>query len=194
MESIEEIKKRYGVKERKLLYSYTEGYIGKNVYEVTLNDGTVRRSEQILKGKGKGDAVIIIPLTEEGKFVIIIESRPNVKGGSAVEFPAGMVDPGEDHKTAAKRELEEETGYVSDDLEELEWHYQDQGCSQAVIKTFIARNCKKVTKQNLDADENISSIEMTYDEVTELIKSNEIADSGSRLAYMTYTLKKERKI
>jgi ADP-ribose pyrophosphatase len=194
MESIEEIKKRYGVVDRKLLYSYTEGYIGKNVYEVTLKDGTKKISEQILKAKGKGDAAVIVPLTEEGKFVIIVESRPNVPGGYAVEFPAGMVDPGEDHKAAAKRELEEETGYVTDDLEELEWHYQDQGCSQAVIKSFLARNCKKVAKQNLDEDETISSIEMTYDEVTELIKNNEIADSGSRLAYMTYTLKKERKI
>ena len=194
MNSIEEIKEKYKVKERKLLYSYNEGYIGKNVYEVTLNDGRVRKSEQILKNNRRGDAVIIIPLTEEGKFVIIVESRPNVPDTVAVEFPAGMVDPGEEPIESAKRELREETGYVSDDLEELEWHYQDQGCSGAVIRTFIARNCKKLEKQNLDEDECIDSIEMSYDEVTELIKNNEIADSGSRLAYMTYTIKKERKI
>lgn len=194
MDSIEEIKSKYKVKERKLLYSYNEGYIGKNVYEVTLNDGSVKHSEQILKNNRRGDAVIIIPLTEEGKFVIIIESRPNVVDTVAVEFPAGMVDPGEDYIDAAKRELEEETGYVSDELEELEWHYQDQGCSGAVIKTFIAKNCKKLSDQHLDDTECIDSIEMTYDEVAELVRTNEIADSGSRLAFMTYTLKKERKL
>ncbi len=194
MNSIEQIKDKYRVKERKLLYSYNKGYIGKNVYEVTLNDGSVKYSEQILKNNRRGDAVIIIPLTDEGKFVIIIESRPNVEDTVAVEFPAGMVDPGEDYIDAAKRELEEETGYVSDDLEELEWHYQDQGCSGAVIKTFIARNCKKLSTQHLDETECIDSLEMTYEEVQEMIKNNEIADSGSRLAFMTYTLKKERKI
>ena len=51
MSSIEELKERYRVRDRKLLYTYQEGYIGKNVYEVTLNDGTVKRSEQILKNK-----------------------------------------------------------------------------------------------------------------------------------------------
>ena len=35
---------------------------------------------------------------------------------------------------------------------------------------------------------------MTFDEVKELVSTNEIADSGSRLAFMTYTLKKEGKI
>lgn len=194
MYSIEDARKKYGVKERKLLYSYTQGYIGKNVYEVTLNDGTVKHSEQILKAKGRGDAVVIVPLTEEGKFVIIIESRPNVPGGVAIEFPAGMVDSGEDYKDAARRELEEETGYISDDLEELEWHFQDQGCSQAVIKTFIARNCKKISEQRLDDTENIDPVEMTYEEVRDLVSKNEIADSGSRIAFMTYTLKKERKL
>ena len=194
MSSIEEIKEKYKVKERKLLYSYNQGYIGKNVYEVTLNDGSIKHSEQILKNNCRGDAVIIIPITEEGKFVIIVESRPNIEETVAIEFPAGMVDSGEDYVVAAKRELEEETGYVSDDFEELEWHYQDQGCSGAVIKTFIAKNCKKISSQHLDETECIESIEMTFDEVKELVSTNEIADSGSRLAFMTYTLKKEGKI
>ncbi len=33
-----------------------------------------------------------------------------------LEFPAGMVDPGEDAKETAKRELLEETGYTSQSI------------------------------------------------------------------------------
>ena len=70
----EEIKERYRVKSKKLISSYSNGYIGKNVYEVILNDGTVKKVEQILKNKENGDAVVIIPITEENRFVVIIES------------------------------------------------------------------------------------------------------------------------
>lgn len=191
MSSIEELKERYRVRDRKLLYTYQEGYIGKNVYEVTLNDGTVKRSEQILKNKGNGDAVVIIPVTELNRFVIIIEARPVTPEEVAIEFPAGMVDPGEDYKTAAKRELEEETGYTSDNLIELEWHYQDQGCSKAVIKTFVALDCKKVSKQHLDEGERIESIEMDYEQVKKLVLTNQMADANSKIAFMTYDLKRD---
>ena len=147
MKNLEELKEKYRIKDRKFLYSYTDGYIGKNVYQVTLNDGTVKTTEQILKNKSNGDAVVIIPITEQNRFVIIIESRPNTKDGVALEFPAGMVDSNETFEQAALRELEEETGYISDKLIELEWHYQDQGCSKAIIKTFVALGCKKIKDQ-----------------------------------------------
>lgn len=192
MKTIEELKEKYLIKDRKLLYSYTEGYIGKNVYQVTLNDGTVKKSEQILKNKRNGDAVVIIPVTELNRFVIIIESRPNVENGVAIEFPAGMVDPNESFATAALRELEEETGYTSSNLIELEWHYQDQGCSKAIIKTFVALNCKKIKEQNLGQNENISFIEVDENELNELYNQNELQDANSKIAYLTYTLKKTK--
>lgn len=192
MKTIEELKEKYLIKDRKLLYSYTEGYIGKNVYQVTLNDGTVKKSEQILKNKRNGDAVVIIPVTELNRFVIIIESRPNVENGVAIEFPAGMVDPNESFETAALRELEEETGYTSSNLIELEWHYQDQGCSKAIIKTFVALNCKKIKEQNLGQNENISFIEVAENELNELYNQNELQDANSKIAYLTYTLKKTK--
>ena len=192
MESLEELKQRYRVRDRKLIASYSEGYIGKNVYEVTLNDGTKKRSEQILKQKRNGDAVVIIPVTEQNRFVVIIESRPVMDEEVAVSFPAGMVDRDEPYEAAALRELEEETGYTSDQLIELEWHYQDQGCSKAKIKTYVAINCRKVKEQHLDEGERISAIEVTEDELDELNKT-EFKDANTKIAYLTYTLQKRLK-
>ena len=89
----------------------------------------------------------------------------------------------------------EETGYECDDIYLLEEHYQDQGCSEAVIRMYVATGCRKVTQQKLDSDENLDFIEMEYDEILNLIKNsnvNEVGinDASSKLAFWTYTMKK----
>lgn len=191
MKTLEQLKEQYYIKKKRLLYSYNEGYIGKNVYEVTLNNGTVKKIEQILKNNRNGDAVVIIPITDKNKFVIIIESRPNTNDGVAIEFPAGMVDQNETFEEAAIRELEEETGYIPDKLIEIEWHYQDQGCSKAIIKTFLATGCKKTQKQKLDQGENITSMEIDMHNLDRLYKNNEFQDANSKIAYLTYKFKEK---
>ena len=181
-------------KEMKLVSTYEEGYIGKKIYQVTLNDGSIRMCEQITKNKDSGNAVVIVPITVDGKFLMIIESRPNTKESIALEFPAGMVDKDEDFVVAAKRELLEETGYEADDVYELEWHYQDQGCSNAIITTYVALGCRKVQEQNLDADEKLVSMEMTYEEILELMKqekSSILNDANTKTAFMSYVLKQK---
>lgn len=182
------------VKESILVSTYQEGYIGKNVYKVTLNDGSTRMCEQILKNKRNGDAVVIIPITQDGNFVMIVQSRPNTEETVVVEFPAGMVDKDEDFKTAAEREFLEETGYVADEIYELESHYQDQGCSKAIIKTFVAVGCHKVQEKRLDGSERLEYMEMSYDDILNMLKSDtkgpKIQDANSKIAFMEYTLKK----
>ena len=77
--SIEESKDKYRVVDRKLISTYRDGYIGKEVYEVTLNNGKTRRVERITKAGRDGDAAVIVPITVDNKFVVIVESRPNTK-------------------------------------------------------------------------------------------------------------------
>lgn len=175
-----------------LISTYNEGYIGKKVYRVTLNDGSSRLCEQITKRHENGDAVVIIPITIDGNFVMIVESRPNTKETVAIEFPAGMVDEGEDAEIAAKRELLEETGYRVDNIYELECHYQDQGCSKAVIRTYVAEGCRKIQEQNLSGGERLKPVEMSYEEILELIKDGKyLNDANSKLGFMNYTMKKK---
>lgn len=193
--SIKSLVSKLKVKEVKLLSSYKKGYIGKNVFEVTLNDGSKKHVEQILKNGRNGDAVVIIPITEEGKFIMIVQSRPNTKEEVLVEFPAGMVDEGEDSLASAKRELLEETGYISDDFKEIEWHYQDQGCSRAIIRTYLAKNCRKISNIHLDEFERLEPIEMSYEEICSLIQNDSelgINDANSKIAFYEYTYMKKR--
>ena len=198
MTDIQRIKEDYEkmkVVGKELVGSFQQGYIGKDTYKVTLANGKEVIVDTITKNKRPGDAAVIVPITEEEKFVMVVQSRPNTRPGVVIEFPAGMVDDGEDPKVSARRELLEETGYECDDIYLLEEHYQDQGCSEAVIRMYVATGCRKVAQQKLDSDENLDFVEMEYDEILNLIKNSNvnefgINDASTKLAFLTYTMKK----
>lgn len=177
--------------DKELISSYQDGYIGKKVYRVTLADGSSRRVEEITKRGVPGDAAVIIPITTLGNVVMVVQSRPNTKETVSVELPAGMVDPGEDHQTTAVREMLEETGYEAENVYELEWHYQDQGCSGAIIKTFVAEGCKKKQDVRLDDGERLTYVEMSFEDILEMIKNREISDANTKIAMLEYTLNKK---
>ena len=59
------------------------------------------------------DWVNVVALDANGRSLMIRQYRFGV-GYTTLETPGGMVDPGEDSKTAAARELLEETGFASD--------------------------------------------------------------------------------
>ena len=198
MSNMDRIKQDYEnmkVVGKELISSYQQGYIGKTTSKVTLANGKEVIVDTITKNKRPGDAAVIVPITEDEKFVMVVQSRPNTRPGVVVEFPAGMVDDGEDPIVSARRELLEETGYECDDIYLLEEHYQDQGCSEAVIRMYVATGCRKVAEQKLDSDENLDFIELGYDEILNLIKNSKvnevgINDASSKLAFWTYTMKK----
>ena len=60
----------------------------------------------------EGDVAFVVPVTPDGKFLLVRQYKHGV-GQPIIEFPAGMVDPGELPVHAAHRELAEETGYTT---------------------------------------------------------------------------------
>lgn len=146
----------------------------------TLKNGRIIPKERILKNGHDGSAAIILPLTRDNNALLVVQPRPNTKDGVLVELPAGYIEFGENPIDAAKRELKEETGYISKEWKLLTNYYQDQGCYSAYNYGFLALNCCKRYEQKLDKDEIIKYFECSYDEVIELMEMGYIKDVNSK--------------
>lgn len=90
--------------------------------------------------------VAIIPVTPDGDLLLIRQFRPTMNC-YVIEFPAGLNDRGEDLREAARRELVEETGYVSDDLEFLAEGPISIGLSTEMLSVYIAKNTRPAPQE-----------------------------------------------
>lgn len=180
-QEIEEIKSRFSIKSIEEIEK-EKHFINVKSYQCELNDGRIVIRDKILKGDRDGSASIIVPITETGKVILVIQPRILTKNKISVEFPAGYIDEGENPKEAALRELREETGYIPNEMIELAEYYQDQGCSGAYNYCYLALGCKKVYEQSLDRDEYIEYVEAYLDEVLELLDEGTINDANSIIA------------
>lgn len=140
-----------------------------------LANNTVITREELVKR----DAVVILPITDDNKVLLVVQPRVFTKDGVSVELPAGYIDGKEKPEDAARRELLEETGYEAKELLYLGYHYQDQGCSRAIVHSFVAFNVKKIKEQQLDHDEYVKYYLETVEEAFKMIDENIINDSNS---------------
>ena len=172
---------------RKKLMEMTGDFIKVNKYLVELNNGEVITREKILKGNNDGNASIVLPVTVDGNVILVVQPRVFTRSGVGIELPAGYVDVGEEYEDAARRELFEETGYVPENIRLLGQFYQDQGCSAAYNKSFLAEGCRKIGSQSLDSSEFIKYFECSVDELYELVELGMINDLQSQ-----YTIEKAK--
>lgn len=130
------------------------------------------------------DGVLIIPAV--GNKVMTIDEWYAVSMEWMRTFPAGAIDKGETPLAAAKRELQEETGLVSSDLELL-FHVGTSKSIQGEDYVFIARNCRMKGKINIDPAEEIVPRLVDFDEFVGIARDSLNGNAGKLFYEMTST-------
>ena len=133
-------------------------------------------------------AAAVLPVTEDGRILMVRQYR-HALGRFTLEIPAGKLDsPDEPMIESARRELEEETGYRSDDLELLININTTVAFCDEFIGVFLARDLKK-TQQHLDLDEDINVEAWELPDLLELIYTQKMTDSKTVAAILAYANK-----
>lgn len=134
--------------------------------------------------KHKG-AAAVVPVDDQGRIIMVRQYR-NALERYTLEIPAGGLQTAEEPtKDAAARELEEETGYHSEDLELLLSIYTTVAFCNEKIDIYLARNLKP-GKQHLDEDEYVQYEAYTVEELLQKIFAGEIQDSKTVSAILAY--------
>ena len=95
------------------------------------------------------DASIVLPQVEDGRFLCFRQTKyaiPEI----TLALPGGMLDDNEAPLDAAKRELQEETGYESANWISLGSHLVDPNRGIATMHLFLALDAKRVAEPHAD--------------------------------------------
>ena len=137
---------------------------------------------------GHKGAAAVVPVTADGKILMVRQYR-NALDRYTLEIPAGALDEvGEPGIECASRELEEETGYRSENLEWLITLRTTVAFCNERIEVYVALDLIP-SKQHLDEDEFIELGAYTIEELKEKIFSGEIEDAKTVSSLMAYAVK-----
>lgn len=122
------------------------------------------------------DAAIVLAQDKEGRWIVTREYR-HPTGEFLLSCPGGRLEPGEHPIQGGQRELFEETGYWSDEIQLLAHSYPFPGiCNQRIYYLF-AKNAYRKGEPRLDPSEVIETELKTDAELKKEIKSGLHIDS-----------------
>jgi ADP-ribose pyrophosphatase len=135
------------------------------------------------------DWVTVVPVLEPGtaaeSFLMVRQYRHGIEA-ITLEFPAGLVEPGEPPEAAARRELLEETGHEASALA----HAATMGAAPAFMNNrchvFIAWGLRRTRDQALDTGERIEFRSVPVDEVSRDMGTGELVNSVTAMSHWFY--------
>lgn len=141
-----------------------------------LQNEEIVKKEKIVKKNGK-NFVIVIALTQDKEYIITF------KNGKSAEFPTAYVGDNEDVVETVKRQLQEQTGYISHDLFIVDETYIAPGIDNSLTYVVVANNCIKSDEINVNETEFINHGLFSEKELKYLINKNIMNGVMDKLAY-----------
>lgn len=161
---------------------FTGRVISLQVDTVQLPDGN-QAEREIVRHPG---AVAV--LAEYNGKLLLVDQYRQAMGRRELEIPAGKLEKGEEPLEAAKRELEEETGYRAGKMTHLHSFYTSPGFADEIIHLFAATELTPGSIA-LDEDEFLEVHEVTLAEAQQHISEGWIADAKTLLAVYMWQMK-----
>ncbi len=159
-----------------------------DIYEdtVKLPNGAIEKWDFVSHRMG---AACIVPVDAAGRVLLVRQYRPALDRYTW-ELPAGCRDEvDEPTDITAKREMEEETGYTSDDIIQLLSLKSTVAFCNELIDVYLARDIKKCGEQSLDPAEEISLKFFELDDILEEIYAGHIQDGKTVAGILAYAHK-----
>ncbi|MFD2043384.1 NUDIX hydrolase [Ornithinibacillus salinisoli] len=120
------------------------------------------------------DWVNAVVITKENEIVLVEQYRYAGKD-FFLEVPAGKREGNETHEEGLMREIEEETGYTSWKKPILLGDFMVNPATQNNrVKTYLLQDAVKAYEQNLDETEEIYIRLYDFDDMGELLRTNQI--------------------
>jgi NUDIX domain len=138
------------------------------------------------------DYVVVVASDCNGNYICVRQFRHGIKEVTT-EFPAGGIDRRDAKEydiskelafLAAKRELLEETGYESDEWEHLLTIPSDATICDNYGYLYRAKNCRKVSGQELDETEFVEVITLSFDQIEDLIRKGKFQQAMHITAWL----------
>jgi ADP-ribose pyrophosphatase len=162
---------------------YTGKVISLDLDTVRFPDGSVGELEMI---RHPGASAVVPFLSDprgEDPQVLMIRQYRYASDGYLYEIPAGRLNPGEDPRDCAARELKEETGCTAEQLEHLLTMYTTPGFTDEKIHLFMATGLVTGETKH-EADEFLELHPMLLSRALEMIEAGEIQDSKTALSLL----------
>lgn len=129
--------------------------------------------------------VNILALTEDKKAVLVRQPRAGAMIAT-VEVPGGNIDPGEDPMDAARRELEEETGYIAGSIVQVGEIFPNPAIMNNKLHMFLAQDCRlNLERQHFpDDSEELEVFTVDLPTLEAMIQKGEMHNALSNLTVL----------
>lgn len=131
----------------------------------------------------------VLPIDEQGRLILVCQYRNSVDR-EVLEIPAGLLEETDvSAEVCARRELEEEAGYIAESMEFIAQVYGAIGVCDEKTDIYLAEKLKPC-ERHLDPEEFIEIRYLELQEALAMIQRKEIIDAKTVIAIQYYQLKK----
>jgi len=145
------------------------------VIDVKRDDILVANGHKSVREVVEHSGGVVILALKDNKILTVKQYRYPIQQTS-IELPAGKLEKGENPDYAAKRELEEETGFVAQNWTSLGFIYTSPGFCDEKLHLYLAQHLT-YRKENPDEDEILEGGKYSFNEIFEMIDNGIINDS-----------------